>query len=768
MTRIVLFLLLLSILRIEAATDPSQRIDELIAANLAKHEVKPNAPIDDATFLRRAYLNIGGRIPTIAEGEAFRQMPEEDRRSQLIAKLLNSEAFVSHYYNYWADILRLEEAPKTQLGNTYIHFRMWIKDAIRNNKPYDEFVREIVGAHGMSWDKGTIAYYMRDRGMPLDNMANTVRIFLGTRLECAQCHDHPFDKWSQKDFFQMAAYSYPIASFFNGQPLHQNRNRYLTELQKRAETVYLRAVGKGDDFPVVQLDTRDETKLDRYIRSRSGWANNEWIGPTKGVMSTNEFRELVLKGWAAADEILKLNEGARMVAGELYRPLAMAGMRSNDRDLKLPHDYQYDDAKPLDLVSPETMFGGSVAANSDRHQQLENYARWMTSKNTPRFTRVIVNRLWKFAFGVGLFEPVDNLTDFTKISNPELLYHLEKVMIDSGFDTKRLLEVIFNTRAWQRAVQTEEIIAGKPYHFPGPKLRRMTAEQIWDSLATLSIANPDEYRPNERTHLIRLEKERLQWSSVEGADYGKLVALMDEYAPRAAHIAAERRRLAFAALDAAAQKDRELGRQLRRESRQLMEDFKDSISERGWPDLTVAEASGAFRDIKGTTPGTVFRIPPFQTPPPPESIRITERKGWVRSERQKAEQFRRAAAKMARASEQRMPAPRGHFLREFGQSDRELIENGSDRPSATQALALMNGGTIDLLTSRYSVFGGQVVAAQTPDAKVRIIFQGMLSREPSARELEISLAKLEKTGRNRDVASLVWAVLNTQQFLFVE
>lgn len=768
MTRIVTILLLFAILRVDAASDPSRRIDELIDANLATHELQPNAAIDDATFLRRAYLNIGGRIPTIAEGEAFRALPAGERRSQLIKQLLHGEAFVSHYYNYWADILRLQDAPKPNLGNTYIHFQLWIKDAIRKNMPYDQFVREIVGAHGKSWEKGTIAYYMRDRGMPLDNMANTVRIFLGTRLECAQCHDHPFDKWSQKDFFQMAAYSYPVASFFNGAPLHQNRNRYLAELEKRAEAVYLEAVGKGDNFPVVQLDTQDEAKLDRYIRSRAGWSNNEWIGPTKGVMSTNEFRKLVLKGWAAADEILKLNEGARMVSGELYRPLSMMGLVSNDRRLKLPHDYQYDDAKPRSEVTAETMFGASVPESGDRHRQIENYARWMTSSSTPRFTRVIVNRLWKFAFGVGLFEPVDNLTDHTKISNLELLHHLEKVMIDSGYNTKRLLEVIFNSRAWQRAAHTEEIIAGKPYHFPGPKLRRMTAEQIWDSIATLVIEEPDEYRPNERTHLIRLEKERLQWSSVEGADYKKFVALMDEYAPRAAHIAQERRDLASAALDAAAKKDRDLGRKLRRDSRLLMEDFKESISERGWPDLAAAEEAGKFRDIKGTTTGTYFRIPKFEMLPSSDHIPRTERKAWVRQQQLKAEQFRRSASKLARASEQRMPAPRGHFLREFGQSDRELIQNRSDRPSATQALALLNGASAELIASRYSVFGRRVWAAVTAEARVRTVFQGMLSREPSARESSISLAKLNETGRNTDVDALIWAVLNTQQFLFME
>ena len=79
-------------------------------------------------------------------------------------------------------------------GTAYANF---VKESLRENKPYDQFVREMISAQGQAWENGAIGYYMRDRGMPLDNMATTVRIFLGTRIECAQCHNHPFDKWSQ-------------------------------------------------------------------------------------------------------------------------------------------------------------------------------------------------------------------------------------------------------------------------------------------------------------------------------------------------------------------------------------------------------------------------------------------------------------------------------------------------------------------------------------------------------------------------------------------
>ena len=73
-------------------------------------------------------------------------------------------------------------------------------------------MRELISAQGKAWDNGAIGYYMRDRDMPLDNMANTVRIFLGTRIECAQCHNHPFDKWTQMQFYEMAAFTYGVTT----------------------------------------------------------------------------------------------------------------------------------------------------------------------------------------------------------------------------------------------------------------------------------------------------------------------------------------------------------------------------------------------------------------------------------------------------------------------------------------------------------------------------------------------------------------------------
>ena len=112
-----------------------------------------------------------------------------------------------------------------------------------------------------------------------------------------------------------------------------------------------------------------------------------------------------------------------------------------DKPLQLPHDYQYEDGTPGDIVTPDTMFGPDIPILEDPTERKNAYAKWLTSKENPRFTRVIVNRLWKRAFGHGLFEPVDNLTDRTEISQPATLSFLESLMQELNYDIRAFQNV---------------------------------------------------------------------------------------------------------------------------------------------------------------------------------------------------------------------------------------------------------------------------------------------------------------------------------------
>ncbi len=125
----------------------------------------------------------------------------------------------------------------------------------------------------------------------------------------------------------------------------------------------------------------------------------------------------------------------------------------------------------------------------------------MTSPDNPRFSTVIANRLWKKVFGLGQIEPVDEMTDSTVATNPELMDYLAQLMVDKKYSIKSVLRVLFNTDTYQRQATRREVPAGEPYHFTGPLLRRMSAEQVWDSFVLLAKGNVDSETSEENEHL---------------------------------------------------------------------------------------------------------------------------------------------------------------------------------------------------------------------------------------------------------------------------
>jgi Protein of unknown function (DUF1549)/Planctomycete cytochrome C len=183
-----------------------KRVDEIHAGK----GTKLNASIADETFLRRVYLDVIGRIPSLEESSRFLESKDTNKRSKLIDELLDSEGYVSHMFNWKADLLRVNtRVAPGQPGKLYDD---WVKDAVRSHKPYDEFVRELITASGQLWENGAAGFYLRDLGMPLDHMSNLTRVFLGTRIECAQCHDHPLEPITQKDFYQMVAFTFGVSN----------------------------------------------------------------------------------------------------------------------------------------------------------------------------------------------------------------------------------------------------------------------------------------------------------------------------------------------------------------------------------------------------------------------------------------------------------------------------------------------------------------------------------------------------------------------------
>jgi hypothetical protein len=572
-------------------------IDKLVDADLKKHGIEPNALTTDEQFLRRAYLDIVGTIPTHKQARIWLALSDKSRRSRLIDNLLNQEGYALSFYNYWADILRLREERMMRAVPSQ-PYNEWVKLALESNRPYDQWVREMITATGRALENPATGYLLRDAGMPLDATNNTVRVFLGTQIGCAQCHDHPFDKWTQMEFYEIAAFLYP------------------TEYRTNPREAY---------------GSKDGEKKMR-------------------------------------EELAKLDPDFRPVR---YRPVMEANLiavADSQRKLTLPSDYKYDDAKPKSVVTPKAIFEPEVKIEKGESPRAA-FARWMTSSANPRFARNIANRMWKRLFGAGLIEPVDDIRDDTVATNPALMEFLTKEMIRVKYDLKEFQRILLNTQAWQRQASFAEVTPGEEYHFPGPILRRMTAEQVWDSFLTL-------------------------------AQFHEL----DDY-----H---------------------------REPSKLLTEIVKLDLAK-----ATPQQIVDSLKEFNTFTGGKATR----------ERTKPFEYQGQV----------------LVRASELPSPLPPGHFLRQFGQSDREQIEASSLDGSVPQVLQMFNGPITHMMLDPQSIMYRNVTAEKDPEKRVDVIFVSVLCRKPVAEEKKAALDEIKKHG-NAGYGNVIWSLVNTPEFLFVQ
>lgn len=178
-------------------------IDGLVWDKLRSLSLTPSAPASDATWFRRVYLDIIGRVPTPDEIRPFLADQSPDKRTRVIDQLLERPEYAEFWANKWADLLRPN--PYRVGIKAVLNYDAWIRDAFRKNKPYDQFVRELVTAQGSTWHNGAVTLF-RDRREPDEITTIVSQLFLGIRLECAKCHHHPFENYGQEDFYAFAAY----------------------------------------------------------------------------------------------------------------------------------------------------------------------------------------------------------------------------------------------------------------------------------------------------------------------------------------------------------------------------------------------------------------------------------------------------------------------------------------------------------------------------------------------------------------------------------
>lgn len=212
-------------------------IDKLVFQRLQQLGIPPSDLCDDATFIRRATIDIAGRLPTREEAEAFIKNPSPDKRDVLVDRLVDSAGYADNFANKWALVLRNKRRNNNDIPYTY-RFHRWIRQALAENMPYDQFVRSVLTATGDVESHPPVAWY-REVKTPSLQMEDTAQLFLGLRLGCARCHHHPFERWSQQDY-------YGFEAFFTQTALKSSPN---SPVPNQADMVYLKGTAPSSRNP---------------------------------------------------------------------------------------------------------------------------------------------------------------------------------------------------------------------------------------------------------------------------------------------------------------------------------------------------------------------------------------------------------------------------------------------------------------------------------------------------------------------------------------
>jgi hypothetical protein len=416
-------------------------IDDHILAKLRTLRMNPSRLCSDEVFLRRAYLDLLGILPTAEEARAFVSTAANNsriqdahtrksefraksgtienlltpaaiaqetlvKRARLIDRLLARQEFADFWALKWADLLRVEAHSLDQKGVQNFHH--WIRQSIAENKPLDQFVRELITARGSTYSAPAANYYRSSRD-PVTRAKAAAQVLLGTRLQCAECHNHPFDRWTQDDYYDWA-------------------------------DLFVRV-----NYKVI--DNKREIGSDEH----------EWNGEQIVFVARNGSLKNPRTGKEAQPRFL--GQGNNSVLQPASEPSNGAGQAPGH----LPEASFLEDP------------GGGAYPDL-----LDALANWLTGPTNTSFARVQANRIWSYLMGRGLVEPPDDFRATNPASNPALLDALAEDFTRHKYDLRYLIRLIMTSRAYQLASEPNDTNVGDELNFSHALVRRLGAEQLLD------------------------------------------------------------------------------------------------------------------------------------------------------------------------------------------------------------------------------------------------------------------------------------------------
>ena len=424
-------------------------LDTAVFAKLKTLNIPPSPECDDAAFLRRASLDVTGTLPGPAEVRAFLADTSKDKRSQLVERLLASPEFVDYWTLQLADLLqnRKERDHDVRGVKGVRAFHAWLRGRVARNQPWNALARDILTARGSVAEHPEIGYFIYNLGEKRhveesETPDAVAQSFLGTRIGCARCHNHPLEKYTQDDFYHFAA-------FFSKVQMKR------TEPDKGAT--------------ILNVSTREEEEQIKRVAEAE-----KSLTEATNAMTKAEGPEM---------------EKARKKMTEQMKKVDEARLQLQKVSLKMPTVTQPRTKKSM---APQPLDHQALVfePGADPREQL---AEWMTNPQNPQFSGAMVNRIWKHFLGVGLVEPVDDLRASNPPSNPELWKWLNAEFVQGGYDLKHLMRLILNSRVYQASSATRRGNETDKKFYSHYYARRLPAEVMLDAIA-LATGVPDEFK----------------------------------------------------------------------------------------------------------------------------------------------------------------------------------------------------------------------------------------------------------------------------------
>ncbi len=463
--------------------DIKNPIDKFILQRLDAEKITPSPLCTDEEFVRRIYVDVCGVVPTSSQVKGFLADRTPDKRAKLIDALLKSPRYAESWSVVWSDMLREHSNSKPKEGTERGSYREWVREALSKNMPYDQFARELITATGNAEVNAAANFYLRDEGNRVETVNTVSTVFMGTRMACAQCHDHPFDKWTQQDFHSVMAFfgrvnvqPDPVATLLK---IEANEKRLPEEGRKLLEPYFKEA-----------HEAQDKVKLKAQTLAAPGAENNAAMGGGMGKEMGMGGKDMGMEMPMLGSRKNVLAEIDKTASKETAQALKKAFQQHQSRIVIERPNGDYHMPAEGDGAKKKGQNGGDVVPAIfpwDPTKKAEGpgsrrkaLAEFVTGSR--QFAAVEVNRLWFQVMGHGIVDPIDDFREKNAPSHPELLDYLTDEFIQSKFDNQHVLRLIFNSSTYQRSTIPTTNNRSDATLYSHMKLRRMSAEEMFDSI----------------------------------------------------------------------------------------------------------------------------------------------------------------------------------------------------------------------------------------------------------------------------------------------